>query len=104
MTSYLQVTSAAGSRDEAARIAQALVERRLAGCVQILGPVSSIYRWHGKVEHAEEWLLLAKTHEAKYPEVEAAIRELHSYETPEIIAMPISQAAPAYLAWLAGQL
>ncbi len=101
MTEFLQIQTAAGSRDEAERIAAALVERRLAACVQIVGPVQSVYRWQGRVERAEEWLCLAKSTSGQFAAVEAAIRELHSYECPEVIATPITVGSAAYLAWLA---
>jgi periplasmic divalent cation tolerance protein len=97
---HLQVLTAAGSEEEAERIAAALVERRLAACVQIVGPVASRYRWQGGVETAQEWLCLAKTAASRYPELEAAIRELHSYEEPEIVATPIVAGSAGYLAWL----
>ena len=103
MSEFIQVQSAAGSREEAERIASALVERRVAACVQILGPVRSIYRWQGKVEQADEWLCLIKTTGPRFPDVESAIRELHSYECPEIIATPIEAGSGAYLEWLAKQ-
>ncbi len=100
MTEYLQVLTTAGSEEEAERISAALVERRLAACVQVVGPISSRYRWQGEIEQAEEWLCLAKTEASRYPELEAAIRELHSYAEPEIVATPIVAASPGYLAWL----
>jgi periplasmic divalent cation tolerance protein len=100
MADYLQVTTAAGSEAEAGRIAAALVERRLAACVQVVGPISSRYRWQGEIEQAREWLCLAKTAASRYPELEAAIRELHSYEEPEIVATPIVAGSAGYLAWL----
>lgn len=100
MDEYLQVLTAAGSEEEAERISAALVERRLAACVQVLGPVSSRYRWRGEVETAREWLCLAKTEASRYPELEAAIRELHSYEEPEIVATPIVAGSPGYLEWI----
>ena len=103
MADFLQVTTAAGSREEAERLAAALVERRLAGCVQIVGPVVSVYRWQGAVERAEEWLCHAKTTSERYAAVEATIRELHSYECPEVIATPIVAGSAAYLAWLSEQ-
>jgi periplasmic divalent cation tolerance protein len=103
MADYLQVTTAASNRDEANRIAAALVERQLAGCVQIVGPMRSVYRWQGRIEQADEWLCLIKTTRPQYGDVEAAIRELHSYECPEIIATPIEAGSEAYLAWLAEQ-
>ena len=77
-----------------------LVEGRLAACVQISGPIESIYRWQGKLETANEWQCVAKTSMAKYAAIEAAILKSHSYETPEIIATPIVEASEAYLNWL----
>jgi periplasmic divalent cation tolerance protein len=100
MTELVQVTTAVGSRDEAERIATALVERRLAGCVQIVGPVRSVYRWQGAIEQGDEWLCLVKTTRAAYPEAEALIQSIHSYECPEVIATPIVDGSAAYLAWL----
>jgi periplasmic divalent cation tolerance protein len=96
----LQVQTTAGSEEEAERIAAALVERRLAACVQTIGPIASRYRWQGEVEQAQEWLCLAKTEASRYPELEAAIRELHSYEEPEIVATPIVAGSAGYLDWL----
>jgi periplasmic divalent cation tolerance protein len=104
VTEYVQVLTAAGSEDEAERISAALVERRLAACVQVVGPVSSRYRWQGEVETAREWLCLAKTEASRYGEVEAAIRELHSYEEPEIVATPIVTGSAGYLAWISESL
>jgi periplasmic divalent cation tolerance protein len=103
MADYLQVTTAAGSREEAERIASALVERRVAGCVQILGPTTSMYRWEGKVEQAAEWLCLIKTTGPRYADVEQTIRELHSYQCPEIVATPIEAGSLTYLEWLAAE-
>ncbi len=100
MAEHVQVMTAAGSEEEAERVAAALVERRLAACVQVVGPVRSTYRWQGSVESAREWLCLAKTTAERYPEVEAAIRELHSYEEPEIVAIPIVAGSTGYLAWV----
>jgi len=97
----VQVLTTAASEAEAEAIAAALVERRLAACVQVSGPIRSRYRWRGELERAEEWQCLIKTTAARYPEVEAAIRELHSYEEPEIVATPIVRGSPGYLAWVA---
>ena len=94
MPEYLQVLTTAGSEDEAERISTALVERRLAACVQIIGPMSSRYRWQGKIETAREWMCVAKTEAPRYPELETAIRELHSYDEPEIVATPIVAGSP----------
>jgi periplasmic divalent cation tolerance protein len=101
---YLQVITTVASREDARRIARTLVERRLAGCVQVVGPISSTYRWQGSIEEDEEWLCLIKTAEARYLEVEGALREVHPYETPEIIAHPIVAGGRDYLAWLRGAL
>ena len=101
--SFLQMTTTAGSREEADRIATTLVDRRLAACVQIGGPVRSVYRWEGQIEHSEEWLCQIKTAREQYDAVEAAIREVHSYDCPEIIATPIIAGSEAYLQWLAEQ-
>jgi periplasmic divalent cation tolerance protein len=100
MPEFLQVTTTAGSREEADRIATTLVDRRLAACVQIVGPIRSVYRWEGQIEHSEEWLCQIKTTREQYAAVEAAIREVHSYDCPEIIATPIVAGSEAYLQWL----
>lgn len=100
MTDCVQVLTAAGSEEEAGRIASVLVEKRLAACVQVVGPIVSRYRWQGAVEEGREWQCLAKTTRAAYGAVEAAIREVHSYEEPEIIATPILAGSPGYLAWI----
>jgi periplasmic divalent cation tolerance protein len=101
MTDKRVVLLTCGSEEEASRIARALVEARLAACVIILGaPVRSVYRWRGRVERAEEHLLLAKTRRSRMKAFEAEVKRLHSYETPEIIALPIAEGSRAYLAWL----
>jgi periplasmic divalent cation tolerance protein len=97
---YVQVLTTAGSEEEAGRIASLLVERRLAACVQVAGPITSRYRWQGEIEEEREWQCLAKTTGAAYEAVEAAIREVHSYDQPEIIATPIVAGSPGYLAWI----
>jgi periplasmic divalent cation tolerance protein len=97
---YLQIVTMAASADEARRIAAALVEERLAACVQIVGPIESIYRWQGKVETATEWQCWIKTRRQRYDAVEASIRRLHSYDVPEILALPITAGSEAYLNWL----
>lgn len=104
MSEYLQVMTTTSSEEEARRIAAELVERRLAACVQVLGPVESHYRWQGAVETAREWLCLAKTEAARYPRLEAVVRELHSYEEPEVIATPIVAGSDGYLEWVAASL
>jgi len=100
MSDCIQVTTTAPSKEEAGRIAKLLVERRLAACVQVAGPVESHYRWKGNLERSTEWLCLIKTRRSNYAAVEAAIRASHPYEVPEIIACPIEAGSEPYLAWL----
>ena len=94
------VLTTAASREEADRISQALVERRLAACVQVVGPIESRYRWEDRVEVASEWLCLVKTTSESYDAVETAISEVHSYDTPEILALPVVAGSSTYLSWL----
>ncbi|MHB8771082.1 MAG: divalent-cation tolerance protein CutA [Syntrophales bacterium] len=104
MEEFIQVMTATDKREEAERIARSLVERRLAACVQIVGPVTSIYRWKGAIETAGEWLCLVKSRAECYEAIEQAIRSLHSYETPEILALPVAAGSRDYLDWLRGEL
>lgn len=104
MTEYVQVMTTTGTKEEANAIARTLVEERLAGCVQVLGPITSTYRWSDGIERATEWLCLIKTSSERYAEVEARIREIHPYEVPEILAVPVIAGSSAYLEWLAGGL
>ena len=104
MTDAIQVVTATSSHEEAQRIAWALVERRLAACVQVAGPVTSTYRWKGQIETAQEFLCIIKTEQSQYPALEAAIRELHSYDVPEILSLPVSAGNRAYLDWLREEL
>jgi periplasmic divalent cation tolerance protein len=99
-TDAIMVLMTAGSREEAARLADILVVAHLAACVQILPEIESVYHWKGNVERAPEILLLAKTTQANFGALEMAVRALHSYETPEIIALPITEASAPYLEWL----
>lgn len=93
----------AGSREEGERIAAVLVDERLAACVNVVSPITSIYRWRGAVERAEEALLVVKTRRALVARAGARIRALHSYELPEVIALPVGGGSAAYLAWIAGE-
>lgn len=98
-----QVTVTAGSREEADRVAEALLTARLAACVQIVGPIESRYWWEGELESATEWLCLAKSRTALVDAVVTAVRSVHSYDTPEVIATPVVAGDPDYLAWLAAE-
>jgi periplasmic divalent cation tolerance protein len=104
MAEYVQVLTTAGSEQEAERIGTALLERQLAACVQTLGPIVSRYRWQGKLEREQEWQCLAKTEARLYEEVEAAIRAVHSYEEPEILAIPVLAGSRGYLDWISANL
>ena len=103
MTDYIQVVTTTETEADARAIAAALVERRLAACVQIHGPISSTYRWKGEVTTAGEWQCVAKTQAAIYDRVEEAIKGLHPYELPEILAVPMVAASQDYCRWIDGQ-
>jgi periplasmic divalent cation tolerance protein len=94
------ILTTAGSKEEAQKIAHALVQRRLAACVNITGAIESVYRWKGAVESAQECLLIIKTTAAAFEPVRDAIRELHSYELPECIMLPIEGGSEEYLGWI----
>lgn len=98
---FVQMVTTAPNRAAARRIARVLVDRRLAACTQIIGQIESVYRWQGKVETAREWLCLIKTSRARLREVALAIEALHPYDTPEIIALPITAGSRRYLDWIA---
>ena len=97
----LQVTTTAGSRPDAEKLAHSLVAERLAACGQVSGPLTSYYWWEGRMDSAEEWYCVLKTTAALFPALETRIRQLHTYQNPEIIAVPIVGASEAYAAWVA---
>ncbi len=100
MTDYLQVVTTLPSEAAARELATALVADRLAACVQIEGPVTSLYRWQGEVATATEWRLTMKLPAAGYAALESAIQQRHPYEIPEILAVPVTAGLPAYLKWV----
>jgi periplasmic divalent cation tolerance protein len=100
MPDAVLIISSCEDRDQGERIAHALVAERLAACVNIIGGMSSVYRWRGAVETASEYLLLIKTTEEQAPAAEARIASLHSYDTPEVLTIPIRGGSERYLAWL----
>ena len=100
MSEFTVIETTVGSSEEAERIAGHLVEARLAACVQILGPLTSVYRWKGKIEKDTEFICLAKTRAELFAAASAAIREVHSYEEPQIIALDITAGSSGYLRWL----
>lgn len=95
-----QVTTTLPDQAAAERLATQMVQERLAACAQVLGPVSSTFIWKGGVEHSGEWYCHLKTMLTRLPALQARIRELHPYEVPEIIAVPILQGDPDYLKWI----
>ncbi len=104
MTEFIQVLTTTDARPRADEIARALVERRLAACVQVVGPVTSTFHWQGKIDAAEEWLCIAKTRADLYDQVEAAIRAVHTYQVPEILAVPVSAGFKGYMDWMRTEL
>jgi periplasmic divalent cation tolerance protein len=100
MSQELIVFVTAPNNDEAARIANSLVSERLAACVNIVGGIESIYRWEGEVARDRETLLIIKTVDGQYAELERRVKELHTYTTPEVIAYKIERGSDAYLEWL----
>jgi len=97
---YSLILSTASSKDEAQHIARALVDRKLVACVNIIGPIDSIYRWKGEVENAQEFLLMMKTDGDLFERVRDAVKSLHSYEVPEVIQVSVENGLPAYLQWI----
>lgn len=100
MTDKIAVLCAAGSKQEARRIARRLVEQRLAACVNLVPGATSVYRWHGAVEESGEWLLLIKSRRGLFEKLRAEIERSHSYEVPEVVALPIVDGSEAYLNWM----
>ncbi|MGE0609336.1 MAG: divalent-cation tolerance protein CutA [Pirellulales bacterium] len=104
MTDYVQVVTTLSNQDDAERIARSLVEQRLAACVQIEGPIRSIYWWQDKMESAVEWRLVAKTRRDLYRDLEQSLATVHPFDVPEIVAVPILAGHPGYLEWLEKEL
>jgi periplasmic divalent cation tolerance protein len=96
----IQVVTTTAEKHDAQRIAQAVLDKRLGACVQIGGPIESHYRWNNRLETAAEWHLTIKTRRDLYKPLEKLLLELHPYDQPEIIAMPIVEISPGYLKWL----
>lgn len=100
MTNKRLVLTTAPSREEAKKIGRALVESRLAACVNIIPRIESVYRWEGKIEEAQEYLLLIKTTAEAFPALLEKTQQLHSYEVPECIALAVEEGSEAYLKWI----
>jgi len=100
MTEFIEVRTTITEKEEAEDIAEKLVREHLAACVQVVGPITSMYRWEGKLEAEEEYLLLIRTRKTMFPDVRMRIEELHTYELPEIISIPIVGSSGPYLDWM----
>jgi periplasmic divalent cation tolerance protein len=100
MSAPIVVFVTCGSEEEALKIANALVESRLAACANLVAPIRSIYRWEGKIWDEKEWLLIIKTEKHRFEELEKRVKSLHSYSVPEIISLPIVEGSSAYLDWI----
>ena len=101
MTDKVVVLVTAGSAEECGKIARSLVEKRLAACVNILGPIRSVYRWEGKVEDEQEHLMVMKTEQKRFGALRGEVERLHRYETPGVMCLPIAEGSEKYLNWLA---
>jgi len=100
----IMIFSTVSSKGEAEKIARALIGKRVAACVSMFGPIKSMYWWDGKIEESEEYLLIIKTTRSKYGELEGIISKIHSYQVPEILAIPIVSALKEYIEWLREEL
>lgn len=104
MTDYIQVMTTVEDKSDAEKIARHLIEKKIAACVQILGPMQSYFQWQGKLDRADEYLCLIKSRADLFEELAAAITNMHPYEVPEIIATPITSGGEDYLNWMAAEL
>jgi periplasmic divalent cation tolerance protein len=104
MTEYIQVLTTVENKADAEKIARSLVAEKLAACVQILGPLTSYFHWQGKLDTVGEYLCLIKSRNDLFAELETAIKDLHPYEVPEILAIPVVKGGKEYLDWMAAEL
>jgi len=104
MSSYVVVIMTVANRGEAVKIVRSLLEERLIACGNIVGPISSIFWWEGKIDEASEFLVFMKSHENHFERLSERVMEIHSYEVPEIIALPIIKGSKSYLEWLSDSL
>lgn len=102
-TKFIQVSTTVDSEKIADRIEARLLREKLASCVQVFGPIKSSYWWNGKIEHLKEWYCLIKARANDYSSIEAAIKEVHSYKVPEILATSVLEGNPDYLRWIAAE-
>ena len=100
MEAYIQVMTTVDKREEGARIIDHVIRKRLAACVQLIGPISSTYWWKEEIEEAEEWVCIMKSRRELYELIEKAIKACHPYDEPEILAVPVIAGSPGYLSWI----
>ena len=100
MKEYIQVFTTTNKKDDAGKIARDLVEKRLAACAQVVGPIQSVYRWKGKIEEEEEWLCILKSRSDCYEKIEKRLKDIHPYEEPEILVFSVVKGSRSYLTWL----
>ena len=100
MTDKIVVFTTCGSEEEARKLASVLIEKHLAACVNITAPVISVYRWKGVVEEAKEWMLIIKSRRERFDDLRIVLEAAHSYELPEVLAVPVVDGSPNYLAWV----
>jgi periplasmic divalent cation tolerance protein len=100
MTDYIQVFTTTDTKDNARQISRTVLDRNLAACAQIVGPVTSLFWWKSSINEEEEWLVIIKTKKDLYEELERSIRKVHKYEIPEILAIPVVSGSKSYLDWL----
>lgn len=104
MDEYIQICTTTEKKSDASYIARSLLEGRLAGCIQIVGPIESAYLWKENIEIAEEWLCFIKTKKSLYEQIEKEIKKIHPYELPELIALSIIDGSKDYLEWLSSEI
>ena len=103
MTDKIVVFTTCSSEEEARKLAAMLIEKRLAACVNITAPLTSVYRWKGVVEESQEWLLIIKSRRERFDQLRLALESAHSYELPEVLAIPVVDGSPNYLTWVDGE-
>ncbi|MFW5799649.1 MAG: divalent-cation tolerance protein CutA [Spirochaetota bacterium] len=104
MTQFIQVITTIDKKETAKKIAENLLKKKLVSCVQIAGPVTSAFWWHGEIDTDEEYLCICKSREDLFNQVEEAIKEIHTYDVPEILAIPVSTGNIEYLNWMSEEL
>ncbi|HUX35865.1 MAG TPA: divalent-cation tolerance protein CutA [Candidatus Paceibacterota bacterium] len=97
---FIKIYTTVAKKSDAERIAKILSEKKLSACTQIAGPITSVYKWKGKLEKSKEWMCSAKARKGDYKKIEKAIKEIHPYKLPEIIALPIVGGSPEYFNWM----